>query len=199
MLMGIAVIFAAAAFVWVARSIAAESKPDEAGSTQSASLYSFAVTDIKGQPVDLSVYRGKTLLIVNTASRCGFTPQYAGLEELYQRYQSKGFEVLAFPANDFMGQEPGTNKEIGEFCSLKYHTTFPLFAKISVKGKSMHPLYGYLTTRPGYEGAIGWNFTKFLIGPDGRVIGRFGSRQEPLSDEVIRAVEAALPNAAGDR
>lgn len=194
--MGLALIFVVAALAWAARSMAGETGRDGANTARpAADLYSFAVNDIQGRPADLSVYRGKTLLIVNTASRCGFTPQYAGLEELYQRYRSKGFEVLAFPANDFMGQEPGTDAEIGEFCSLKYRTTFPLFSKISVKGKSMHPLYGYLTTRPGYEGAIGWNFTKFLIGSDGSVAARFGSRQDPMSGEVIRAVEAAL----GDR
>ena len=138
-------------------------------------------------------YKGKTLLIVNTASRCGFTPQYAGLEKLYEKYHARGFEILAFPANNFMNQEPGTDEEIKRFCSLKYDTSFPLFSKISVKGKDIHPLYRYLTTAPGFEGDIAWNFNKFLIGPDGRIVARFGSRTDPLADDLARKLEATLP------
>jgi len=190
-LMGLAVLFGGAALAWVARAIASESRPQPSASS-AASVHEFRLKDIQGVEKDLADYKGKVLIIVNTASRCGLTPQYAGLQKLYERYHDRGVEVLAFPANNFMGQEPGTDAEIQEFCSLKYHTTFPLFSKISVKGDDIHPLYRFLTTRPGLEGEIGWNFTKFLIGPDGKVAARFGSRQDPLSAEVTGAVEALL-------
>lgn len=191
MMMGAAVLFSAAAVIWVARAIAAETKPASAAVGQT--VHDFSAQSIDGTATPLSVYKGKALLIVNTASRCGMTPQYRGLQELYRRFGASGFEVLAFPANNFMGQEPGTDREIREFCTLKYQTTFPLFSKISVKGGDIHPLYAHLTSRPGFEGEIGWNFTKFLVAPDGRVIARFGSRQDPLSPEIVRAVESALP------
>jgi glutathione peroxidase len=200
-LMGISILFAAAALTWIVRSIAAESRPSAAsgagaGSAKTGvpavSIYDFSVQTIDGKTVSLEPYRGKTLLIVNTASRCGFTPQYAGLEKLYAAYRDRGFEVLAFPANNFMGQEPGTDAEIKEFCALKYKTTFQIFSKISVKGEGMHPLYRYLTTQSGYNGDIGWNFTKFLVGPDGRVVARFGSKQDPMGGEVVSAIESAL-------
>lgn len=195
-LMGLAVLFGAAALAWVARAIASEPRPQPPVS-DAASVHAFRLKDIRGAEKDLSDYKGKVLLIVNTASRCGFTPQYTGLQKLYERYRDRGFEVLAFPANDFMGQEPGTDSEIQEFCSLKYRTTFPLFSKISVKGDGIHPLYRFLTTRPGMEGGVGWNFTKFLVGPDGKVAARFGSRQDPLSAEVAGAVEALLADTSG--
>jgi glutathione peroxidase len=155
--------------------------------------FSFKVTDIDGKPRDLAQYRGKAVLIVNTASRCGFTPQYEGLEALYDRYRSRGFEVLAFPANDFMGQEPGTNDEIKTFCATRFKTSFPLFAKVSVKGKEMAPLYQWLTTSSPFPGDIPWNFTKFLVAPDGRVVARFGPRTKPEDAEVIAALEPILP------
>ncbi len=137
-------------------------------------------------------YKGKTLLIVNVASRCGFTPQYKGLEEIYKKYKAQGFEVLGFPANNFMGQEPGSNEEIKEFCSLKFHVTFPMFAKISVKGKDIDPLYKYLTTEAGHNGDIQWNFNKFLVGPDGKVIERYGSSTDPASDKITQVLEKTL-------
>lgn len=155
--------------------------------------FSFTVTDIDGKPRDLAQYRGKAVLIVNTASRCGFTPQYEGLEAIYDRYRARGFEVLAFPANDFMGQEPGTNDEIKTFCTTRFKTSFPLFAKVSVKGKDMAPLYQWLTASSPFPGDIPWNFTKFLVAPDGRVIARFGPRTKPEDAEVISALEPILP------
>ncbi len=156
------------------------------------SVYSFSAKTIDGQDKSLSDYKGKTLLIVNVASRCGFTPQYKGLEEIYQKYKGQGFEVLGFPANNFMGQEPGSNADIKEFCSLKFHVTFPMFSKISVKGKDMDPLYKYLTTEAGHNGDIQWNFNKFLVGPDGKVIERYGSSTDPTSPKIIQELEKIL-------
>lgn len=158
----------------------------------SRSVYDFKVRAIDGKDVALSQYKGKALLIVNTASRCGFTPQYEGLEAVYQQYRAKGFEVLAFPANNFMNQEPGTDAEIQKFCSLKYDTTFPLFSKISVKGKEISPLYAYLTKQSPFPGDIKWNFNKFLVGADGHVVARFDSKVEPTSPEVTAAIEKLL-------
>ena len=155
-------------------------------------IYSFRMKTIDGQNKALADYKGKVLLVVNTASNCGFTPQYEGLEELYGKYKARGFEVLGFPANNFKGQEPGTDAQIKEFCSLKFHVSFPMFSKISVKGKDIDPLYQYLTTSAGFNGDIGWNFNKFLIGRDGRVLARFDSKVKPLSPELVAKIEAAL-------
>ncbi len=160
----------------------------------SGTIHTFKMTTIDGAPRTLADYRGKALLIVNVASRCGFTPQYKSLEEIYRRYRARGFEVLAFPANDFLGQEPGTDAEIKEFCAAKFAVTFPLFSKISVKGRAIHPLYDYLTTESGFNGAIGWNFTKFLIDPSGQVVARYGSMTDPLSPEVVAKLESILLN-----
>jgi len=162
---------------------------------EAASIYDFQVQDIDGRPVSLQDYRGKVLLIVNVASRCGFTYQYEGLEALYKEYGARGLVVLGFPANDFLGQEPGSNEQIKEFCSLNYAVSFPLFAKIHVKGRGAHPLYRFLTdkrTNPRFAGGITWNFNKFLIGRDGAVLDRFATKEEPGSDRVRRAVEQAL-------
>jgi len=159
----------------------------------SRTIHEFTVRAIDGGDVDLSAYRGKALLIVNTASKCGFTPQYRSLEALYRKYRDRGFEVLAFPANNFMNQEPGTNEEIRQFCSTKFHTTFPLFEKISVKGRDIHPLYAYLTSESGFPGAIRWNFSKFLVGPDGAVVARYGSMTDPMSEEITTTIESILP------
>jgi len=151
--------------------------------------------DIDGQDVKLKSYRGKVLLIVNVASRCGFTPQYAGLEMLYEKYRAQGLVILGFPANNFLGQEPGTNEEIKSFCSARYNVTFPMFAKISVKGKDQHPLYRYLTdkkTDPEHAGEISWNFSKFLVDRQGRIINRFGTRTTPTDEQLIKAIEQAL-------
>jgi glutathione peroxidase len=156
-------------------------------------VHDFKVKTIDGQEVSLSQYRGKALLIVNTASECGFTPQYKGLEDLYRAYHARGFEVLAFPSNDFGGQEPGSNAEIKKFCELKYKTTFPVFSKIAVKGKAADPLYAFLTTLPEHGGAVTWNFNKFLVDPAGKVVAHLESSVEPTSAELKKAVEAVLP------
>jgi glutathione peroxidase len=156
-------------------------------------VHDFKVKTIDGAEVSLSKYKGKALLIVNTASECGFTPQYKGLEELYRAYQAKGFEVLAFPSNDFGAQEPGSNAEIKKFCELKYKTTFPVFSKIAVKGKQADPLYAFLTTLPVHGGAVTWNFNKFLVDPSGTVVAHLESSVEPTSAELKKALEAVLP------
>lgn len=160
-----------------------------------ASVLDFTVKSIDGADVPLSSYKGKVLLIVNVASKCGYTPQYAGLQAVYQKYAAQGFEVLGFPSNDFMRQEPGTDAEIKNFCALKYNVTFPMFSKITVKGKEKHPLYAFLTgkeTNPGFAGEISWNFNKFLVDRQGKVIARFPSGDEPADPKVTQAIEAAL-------
>lgn len=138
------------------------------------SLYSFNVEDSKGKTVQLSDYKGKTVLIVNVASKCGYTKQYAPLEALYEKYKDKGLVILGFPCNQFGGQEPGTNEEIQEFCSLKFNVKFPIFGKINVNGKEAHPLYVYLKEQTG-GGAISWNFNKFLLDKEGNIIKRYAS------------------------
>jgi len=156
------------------------------------------VKDIDGKDVDLSRYKGEVLLIVNTASQCGYTPQYKGLESVYEKYKDKGFEVLAFPANEFGAQEPGTDAEIKTFCTTKYNVTFPVFSKIVVKGAGSHPLYKFLTnqeTNPKFAGEIPWNFTKFLVNRKGEVIARFKPGDKPESAEVTSAIEKALAEA----
>jgi glutathione peroxidase len=160
----------------------------------SMSVYDFKVKTIDGKETSLGQYKGKTLLIVNTASQCGYTPQYAGLEALYEKYKDKGLVVLAFPSNDFGGQEPGTNAEIKTFCELKYKTSFPLFEKIDVKGDAAAPLYKYLTGLPGKQGgAITWNFNKFLVAPDGTVVEHFDSKADPMGAMLTGKVEQSLP------
>jgi len=160
-----------------------------------STIHEFTLNSIDGQPTPLAQFKGKAVLIVNVASRCGFTPQYAGLEALYQQYKDKGLVVLGFPANNFLWQEPGTNEEIKAFCSTKYRVTFPMFAKVSVKGGNQAPLYQFLTDKkanPSTGGAVGWNFTKFLADSNGKVIARFGSKVAPESPELVKAIEAAL-------
>ena len=150
---------------------------------------------IDGKEIALSTYRGKVVMIVNVASKCGLTPQYKGLEALYEKYKDRGFVILGFPANNFGSQEPGTNEEIKQFCSANYGVIFPMFAKISVKGADMHPLYAFLTgekTNPGFSGDISWNFTKFLLNRSGAVVKRFDPKTTPESEAVVQAVEAAL-------
>lgn len=160
-----------------------------------SSVLDFKAKDIDGGEVALSKYQGKVLLIVNTASQCGLTPQYEGLEALYEKYKGEGLEVLAFPANEFGKQEPGTDEEIKEFCTTKYKVTFPVFSKIVVKGQGIHPIYSFLTsesTNPGHAGEIKWNFAKFLVDRKGEVIARFAPNVTPEADEVVKAVEKAL-------
>ena len=157
------------------------------------SVFDFSAVSLAGQPVELAQYHDKVLLIVNTASACGFTPQYTGLEKLHERYGSQGFEVLGFPCNQFGAQEPGTAEEIGAFCETNYAVTFPLFSKIDVNGAAAHPLYQYLkSSAPGVLGteAIKWNFTKFLVRRDGTVAHRYGPMTKP--EEIARDIEAQL-------
>jgi len=160
--------------------------------TAGQTVYDFSVKTMDGHEKKLSDYKGKVLLIVNTASHCGFTSQYKGMEALYQQFKGQGFEILAFPANNFMGQEPGDNSEIKKFCELKYKTTFPLFSKIDVKGAAADPLYQYLTTQSGFNGPITWNFNKFLVDRQGKVVGRFGSNIKPQSDQIVSQLKQLL-------
>jgi glutathione peroxidase len=160
-----------------------------------SSVLEFTVKDIDGKDVPLSRFRGKVLLIVNTASQCGFTPQYKGLQEIYEKYKDRGLEILAFPANEFGAQEPGSDAKIKEFCSTKYKVGFPLFSKIVVDGKGIHPLYDYLTsdaTNPKFAGRIPWNFSKFLVNRKGEVIGRYKPDVKPESAELTGEIEKAL-------
>lgn len=182
-----------------------------------ATLYDLPLTTLSGSPTTLAEYAGKALLLVNVASKCGLTPQYTALEELYQRYKDRGFVVLGFPANDFAGQEPGTNEEIATFCSTEYPVTFPLFAKIAVTGPQQHPLYHLLTTEspeavpfgpwrenltkyaaangfppPAPAPAVLWNFEKFLVGRDGAIVARFAPDMPPADPRIAAAIEQAL-------
>ncbi|TAK92254.1 MAG: glutathione peroxidase [Verrucomicrobia bacterium] len=157
------------------------------------SLYDIKLKDIDGKDTTLAAYKGKVLLIVNVASKCGFTKQYTGLEAAYEKYKDKGFVILGFPCNQFGGQEPGTNEEIKQFCSSKFSVTFPLFDKIDVNGENRHPLYVALAgEKSPFPGNIKWNFNKFLIGKDGKILHRFESKVTPESEELTKAVEAAL-------
>jgi glutathione peroxidase len=159
------------------------------------SALDFTMKSIDGKDVKLDSYSGKVLLLVNVASKCGYTPQYEGLESVYEKYKEQGLVVMGFPANNFLWQEPGTDEEIKAFCSAKYNVTFPMFAKISVKGDKIHPLYKFLTskvTNPEFGGAISWNFNKFLVDRGGKVIARFSSKDKPESEKVVQAIELAL-------
>ena len=156
-------------------------------------LLDIPLKDINGKSTSLKAYEGKVLLVVNVASKCGFTPQYKGLEGLYQKYKGKGLVVLGFPCNDFGAQEPGTLDEIKEFCSTRYHVTFPLFDKIHVKGAQQHPLYAALTGKDSpFPGDVKWNFGKFVVGRDGKILQRFESRVKPEDPELVKAIEDAL-------
>ena len=160
------------------------------------SIYQVAIDRLQGGQADLGQYRGKAVLLVNVASKCGLTPQYEGLQRLQETYADRGFTVLGVPCNQFAGQEPGSPEEIAEFCSATYGVDFPLTEKVDVNGEHRHPLYDELVTVPdagGYTGDIRWNFEKFLIGPDGTVVARFDPRIEPDTDEVVAAIERSLP------
>jgi glutathione peroxidase len=159
-------------------------------------IYDTSIAALDGDSLDLSAYKGKAVLVVNVASKCGLTPQYTGLEHLQERYADRGFTVLGVPCNQFGGQEPGTADEIQTFCSTTYGVTFPLTEKVDVNGENRHALYTELTAKPdgsGEAGDIQWNFEKFLIGPDGEIVERFRPRTEPESAEVTSAIEAVLP------
>jgi len=157
-------------------------------------FYTFTLNAIDGRPAPLADYKGKVILVVNVASQCGYTPQYSALESIYEKYKDQGFVILGFPANNFGQQEPGTNEEIKTFCTRKYSVTFPIYAKISVKGSDEAPLYAYLTkdTEPGIRGDIKWNFTKFLIDRNGNVVQRFEPAVTPDSKEVVAVIEKQL-------
>jgi glutathione peroxidase len=159
-----------------------------------SAVYSFTLNSIDGTPAPLADYKGKVVLLVNVASQCGYTPQYSALEAIYEKYKDRGFVILGFPANNFGAQEPGTNEEIKTFCTRKYSVTFPMYSKISVKGADQAPLYAYLTkeTPAGIAGEIKWNFTKFLVDRDGKVVQRFESAVTPDSQEVVAAIEKEL-------
>lgn len=157
------------------------------------SIYDIKLKDIDGKDTTLAAYKGKAVLIVNVASKCGYTKQYAGLEATYGKFKDKGFAVLGFPCNQFGGQEPGTNEQIKEFCSSKFSVTFPLFDKIEVNGANRHPLYIALAGKDSlFPGDIKWNFNKFLVGKDGKIVNRFDSKVAPESEELTKAIEAAL-------
>jgi glutathione peroxidase len=165
------------------------------GDAKVAAALNFKMNDIAGQPVELSQYQGRVVLLVNVASKCGYTPQYKGLEALYEKYGKDGLVVIGIPANEFGSQEPGTDAEIKEFCTAKYSVTFPMMSKVVVKGKDICPLYQFLTSKdtdPKFAGAISWNFEKFLISRSGAVVGRFKSAVKPDAPELVKAVEAEL-------
>jgi len=160
-----------------------------------SSVYDFSLNSIEGTATPLSSFKGKVVLLVNVASKCGYTPQYAGLEKLYETYKDKGLVIVGIPANNFGAQEPGSNEEIKTFCSRNYNVTFPMMSKVSVKGADTTPLYRYLTDKsanPKIGGDIKWNFTKFLVDKNGNVINRFESAVTPEATELVKAVETAL-------
>jgi glutathione peroxidase len=159
-----------------------------------SSIYDFTLPSIDGKPLPLSTFKGKVVLVVNVASRCGYTPQYSALESTYEKFKDQGFVIVGFPANNFGGQEPGTNQEIKTFCQTKYSVTFPMYGKVSVKGSDQTPLYQYLTTtaNPALAGDIKWNFTKFLVDRKGNVVKRFEPDVKPDSPEVVAAIEELL-------
>jgi len=166
-----------------------------AGMFAASSVHDFTLNSIDGKPVPLSAYKGKVVLLVNVASKCGYTPQYSGLESLYEKYKDRGFVIVGVPANNFGGQEPGTNEEIKTFCTRNYNVTFPMMSKVSVKGDDKNALYAWLTdpsANSGSGGDIKWNFTKFLVGKNGKVIARFEPNVTPDSQEITSAVEQAL-------
>ncbi|MCR4295953.1 MAG: glutathione peroxidase [Elusimicrobia bacterium] len=178
-------VFAAAA----ALSKKIEVNPMQAEKTKGR-VYEFEMNSIDGKPVKLSKYKGHPLLIVNTASLCGFTPQYTDLEALFQKYKDKGLRIAAFPANEFGAQEPGSDADIKSFCLTKFSLTFDLYSKISVKGPAIHPLYKYLTTEAGFNGDIPWNFSKYLVNKEGLIVARFGPDANPVGKEIMGKIEA---------
>jgi glutathione peroxidase len=178
-----------------AAALAAPALADEKGDKTVSGPLSFTLKDIKGNPVELSKYKGKVILLVNVASKCGYTPQYKGLEAVYEKYEKEGFVVIGVPANEFLKQEPGTNEEIEKFCTSKYSVTFPMMSKIVVKGEGIDPLYKYLTTKetkPQPAGDITWNFEKFLVGKDGQVVARFAPRTKPDDAKLVSTIETEL-------
>jgi glutathione peroxidase len=165
--------------------------PTPPGKPMTTSVHDFTLDTIDGTPRSLADFKGKVLLLVNTASECGYTPQYQGLQKLHAAYEGRGFNVVGIPSNDFGGQEPGSNKDIKAFCSTKFGVTFPMFAKIPVKGPAKHPLYAMLVETPP-AGEVKWNFNKFLVGKDGKAIARYDSDVTPESPDLAKAIEKAL-------
>ncbi len=177
--------------------------PDEpavAAESAAAGIIDQTVESLTGETVELASFRGRPMLIVNTASKCGYTPQYDGLQKLYERYGDRGLVVIGFPSNDFGNQEPGTAEEIGNFCRLNYGVTFPMMAKVHTKGPDQSPVYRALTTESGeeFEGEVRWNFTKFLVDQEGHVVARFESSVEPLDEQVTSAIDALLAGARSE-
>jgi glutathione peroxidase len=166
--------------------------PDSTGPTMKTDYLHISFTTMAGDSATLADFAGRVILLVNTASKCGYTPQYAGLEALYEKYKERGLVVIGFPANDFKQQEPGTNAEILEFCRANYGVTFPVMAKISVKGAAQHPLYRYLTEESPFPGEITWNFNKFLFNREGRVAARFDTKIKPDDPAIITRIEELL-------
>ncbi|HEY3781667.1 MAG TPA: glutathione peroxidase [Fimbriimonadaceae bacterium] len=188
---GVAVAITAAALVTTASCDPIPSQPSSPATTANT-VYDFSMKNIDGKDVPLSKFKGKVLLIVNVASKCGNTPQYAGLEALYKAKKSEGFAILGFPANQFGAQEPGTNAEIKEFCKATYQVNFPMFSKIVVKGEGIDPLYTWLIANAPYHDDIEWNFGKFLVGRDGKVIARFNPKVKPDDPQITEALDKAL-------
>ena len=189
------VVLSIAIFSWATSTNEVEKRP------AAKSFYEINAIDIDGTDVNLGKYKDHVVMFVNTASKCGYTPQYEGLQKIYDKYKDRDFVVLGFPANNFRGQEPGTNEEIKNFCRLRYKVTFPMFAKISVLGEDQHPLYKYLTSKesnPRFGGEITWNFNKFLANHKGEIIGRFSSKETPESKGVTDAIESAIQEKEAD-
>jgi glutathione peroxidase len=159
------------------------------GSLHATSIYDFKVKDIRGNDISLSKFKGSPFLIVNVASKCGYTYQYENLEKVFQKYKAKGFKIVGFPSNNFGEQEPGSNEEIAKFCKLKYNVSFDMMSKISVKGKDQHPLYKFLIEESDRKSEIGWNFEKFLIDKNGKIVGRYESSVEPSSEKITKTLE----------
>jgi len=180
-------------FTFTAFNSSYYSEPINKGNSMKSNIYEFVVKDIDGKNVKLSDYKGKVLLIVNVASKCGYTPQYEGLQKIYNQYKDKGFEILAFPCNDFKGQEPGSNDEIKEFCEANYGVTFKLFDKIKILGDDKLPLYDMLINSDSVEkGDVKWNFEKFLISKDGSIVARFPTKVKPTASAVTDLIEKEL-------
>ncbi len=180
-------------FFFINQIVAQDNLTSTKESKLTDNINDITVLDMNNKEVKLSSYNGKVLLIVNVASECGNTPQYAGLEDIYKEFHPQGFEILAFPCNDFGGQEPGTNEEIKTFCTANYGVTFPLFDKVKILGPDKSPLYAVLTDNSvTYKGDVKWNFEKFLIDRNGNIVARFGNKVQPTSDEVISAIKVQL-------
>ncbi len=192
-IIGIAVLGFVALALWgKANGKAQQNQQQDTSGVQANSVLDFTMNTIDGISRPLSAYRGNVFMIVNTASQCGFTPQYKTLQQLYEAYKGKGFHILAFPANNFLWQEPGTNGEIKKFCTENYNVTFDLFEKISVKGSDKHPLYRYITERSPLRGEVKWNFQKYMVNRKGEIVARYAPSEDPMSEEIRAKVEELI-------